>query len=31
VLDDVWSGKRTAAEALGSVRDKVNAVLAGKG
>jgi multiple sugar transport system substrate-binding protein len=31
VLDDVWSGKRTAAAALGSVKDKVNAVLAGKG
>jgi multiple sugar transport system substrate-binding protein len=31
VLDDVYSGKRTAAQALGSVRDKVNQVLAGKG
>ena len=31
VLDDVWSGKRTAAAALGSVADKVNNVLAGKG
>jgi len=31
VLDDVWSGKQTAAAALGSVKDKVNAVLAGKG
>lgn len=31
VLDDVWSGKRTAAEALGSVADQVNAILAGQG
>lgn len=30
VLDSVWSGKQTAAEALGAVQDKVNAVLAGK-
>ncbi len=31
VLDDVWSGKRTAAEALGGVADQVNTILAGKG
>lgn len=31
VLDDVWSGKRTAAEALGSVSAQVNSILAGKG
>jgi len=31
VLDDIWSGKRTAAEALGGVADQVNAILAGKG
>jgi multiple sugar transport system substrate-binding protein len=31
VLDDVWSGKQTAAAALGSVKQKVEDVLAGKG
>jgi ABC-type glycerol-3-phosphate transport system substrate-binding protein len=31
VLDDVWSGKKTAAAALGSVKQKVEDVLAGKG
>jgi len=31
VLDDVWSGKRSAADALGSVKQKVEDVLAGKG
>lgn len=29
VLDDVWSGKQTAAAALGGVRAQVEAVLAG--
>ncbi|TDW76839.1 ABC transporter substrate-binding protein [Kribbella pratensis] len=31
VLDDVWSGKKTAEAALGSVKQKVEDVLAGKG
>ena len=31
VLDDVWSGKQTAEAALGSVKQKVEDVLAGKG
>ena len=30
VLDNVWSGKQTAAEALGGVAQKVNDILAGK-
>jgi hypothetical protein len=31
VLDNVWSGKQPAAAALGSVKQKVEEVLAGKG
>lgn len=31
VLDNVWSGQQTAAEALGGVAQKVNDVLAGNG
>lgn len=30
VLDEVWSGRQTAAEALGGVKDEVEAVLAGE-
>lgn len=30
VLDDVWSGKQTAAAALGAVADQVDEILAGK-
>lgn len=31
VLDDVWSGKQSAAAALGSVKQTVEDVLAGEG
>jgi multiple sugar transport system substrate-binding protein len=31
VLDNVWSGKQSAAAALGGVKQKVEDVLAGKG
>ena len=31
VLDDVWSGRQTAADALGGIRAEVEAILAGEG